>query len=234
MATRSIVPAGHDSPLPFAVFRCDWESRTVGSDAVDGPVALAGDQEVLGGELGDHLAPVGGDDDLLLDPGRRPAVAGGPVGLEREDHALLEHLRVVERDQPAEDRLLPDGQADAVAVLQRERRLLVREPELLRGRPQLDHVGGGGARASRWRSRRPCTRGSGCRRRASPARRTRRRSSGSSRCGSRGGCAGCRRTPGHRAGRPGRCRRAGAASSVRRRSRSRPRRTRCRGRRAPC
>ena len=205
-----------------------------GQRAVDGPVALAGDQQLLGGELGDHLAPVGGDHDLLLDPGGRPAVAGGPVGLQREDHALLEHLRVVERDQPAEDRLLPDGQADAVAVLQRERRLLVGEAELLRGRPEPRRRRRWWCRASRSRSRRPCTRGSGCRRRASPARPTRPRSSGSSRCGSRGGCAGCRRTPGRRAGRSGRCRRAGAASSVRRRSRSRPRRTRCRGRRAPC
>ena len=38
---------------------------------------------------------------------------------------------MVERDQPAEDRLLPDRQADAVPVLQGERGLLVGEAELL-------------------------------------------------------------------------------------------------------
>ena len=52
---------------------------------------------------------------------------------------------MVEGDQPAEDRLLPDRQADAVPELQRERRFLVGEPELRRGRPDLGHVGGRGA-----------------------------------------------------------------------------------------
>ena len=48
-----------------------------GQRAADRPVALAGDQQLLGRELGDDLAAVGGDDDLLLDPGRGPAVAAG-------------------------------------------------------------------------------------------------------------------------------------------------------------
>ena len=76
-------------------------------------------------------AAVGRDDQLLLDAGRAPAVGGRPVGLEREDHALLEDLGVIQRDQPAEDRAFPDAEPDAVAVLQRERRLLVGEAELL-------------------------------------------------------------------------------------------------------
>ena len=51
---------------------------------------------------------------------------------------------MVQRDQPREDRLLPDRQPDPVAVLQGERGLLVGEPELLGGRPHLDDVGGRG------------------------------------------------------------------------------------------
>ena len=187
--------------------------------AADRPVATAGDQQLLGRELGDDLAAVGGDHDLLLDPGGRPAVGGRPVGLQREDHALLEHLGVVERDQPAEDGLLPDGQAHAVPVLQGERRLLVGEAELLGAGPHRHDVGGGGAGLHQRDRAGPCTPGSARRRRAAPARRCPPRSSGSSRCGSPGGCAGCRRTPGRRGGSAGRCRRAGAASSARRRSR---------------
>ena len=42
---------------------------------------------------------------------------------------------MLERHEPADDRLLPDRQADAVAELQRERRFLVREAEVLRPGP---------------------------------------------------------------------------------------------------
>src|SRR5262245_2813300 len=102
--------------------------------AVDRPVARATDEQLLGGAAGDHLAAIGGDDDLLLDARRRPAVARRPVRLEGEDHALLEHLRVLERQEPAEDRSLPDRQAHTVSILQGERGHLVGEAELGRRR----------------------------------------------------------------------------------------------------
>lgn len=54
---------------------------------------------------------------------------------------------MVERDEAAEDRLLPDGQADPVPVLEGEGGRLVREAELLGSRPDLDDVGGSGAGA---------------------------------------------------------------------------------------
>src|SRR5438876_12105428 len=103
--------------------------------AADRVMPPARDQQLLGGEAGDHLAPVRGDDELLLDPRRLPAVRRGPKRLEREDHPLLDHLRVVEGDEPADNRLLPAREPDAVPVLQRERRLLIGEAELLRLRP---------------------------------------------------------------------------------------------------
>ena len=109
---------------------------------VDRPVAGAADEQFLGGEAGDHLAAVGGDDDLLLDARCRPAVGRRPVGLQGEDHPLLENLGVVERDHPAEDRSFPDRQPDAVAVLQRERGHLVGEAELGGRRPHGADVGG--------------------------------------------------------------------------------------------
>src|SRR5690349_14774618 len=40
--------------------------------AADGEVPLPGDQQFLGGEFGDDLAAIGGDDQFLLDPRRRP------------------------------------------------------------------------------------------------------------------------------------------------------------------
>ena len=78
------------------------------------------------------LGAVGRDHDLLLDPGRRAAVGGGAVGLEREEHALLDLDRVVERVQAADDRSLVQADADAVSELEPERVHLVLEAELRR------------------------------------------------------------------------------------------------------
>ncbi len=137
------------TPPPRPANRVELRLRVAGQvqRAVDRVVAAPGDQQLLGGELRDHLASVGGHDDLLLDARRTPAVCGGPIGLEREHHALLELLGVLERDQAREDRLLPDGQPDTMTVLEGECGLLVGEAELLRGRPDLDDVGRGRARA---------------------------------------------------------------------------------------
>jgi hypothetical protein len=111
-----------------------------------GPVFTAGDQEILGRELRDQLAAACGDDEFLLDPGRRPAVAARPVGLQGEDHPFFQGLRMVQGHQPAEDRLFPDRQPDAVAVLKAEGRRLIGEAELRRLGPQRDDVSGGRAR----------------------------------------------------------------------------------------
>ena len=71
---------------------------------------------------------------------------GGPVGFERKDHAFFDHFGIIERNQAAEDRFLPDRQTDAVAVLQRKSGFFIGEAELLRLGPELDHVGRGDAR----------------------------------------------------------------------------------------
>src|SRR5437016_1970309 len=47
---------------------------------------------------------------------------------------------MVERNQPAQDRLLPDRETDAVPVLEREGGLLVGEAEFIRFRPELDDL----------------------------------------------------------------------------------------------
>ena len=93
------------------------------------------DEQLVGGEAGDHFAAVGRDDDLLLDPCRRASVRRGAVRLEREDHALLERDRMVERVDPRDHRRLVEPDTDPVTELEPEARLLVGEPELLRRRP---------------------------------------------------------------------------------------------------
>ena len=103
----------------------------------------AGHVELVGGEPGQQLAAARGDDDLLLDPGRRRAVRGRPVGLDREHHALLQLHRMLERVVAAHQRPFPVRQAQPVAVLQAERLLLVGEAELRGGGEMPDHVGRG-------------------------------------------------------------------------------------------
>src|SRR5690606_16212900 len=105
-------------------------------------VTRSGHHQLFGGEARDDLAAVPGDDYLFFDTGGRPAVRGGPEGLEGEDHAFLDDFGMVERHQAAEDGLLPDVEADAVPVLQRERQFLIGEPELLGPGPDLDDLGG--------------------------------------------------------------------------------------------
>ena len=78
-------------------------------------------QQLLRRELGDDLAPVRRHHQLLLDTGRRPAIRRWPEGLQGEGHPFLNGLRGIQRDVPAEDGLLPDGEPHPVPVLQRER-----------------------------------------------------------------------------------------------------------------
>src|SRR5919197_111512 len=83
--------------------------------------------QLLCGVEGDHLGAVGGDDHLLLDARRRETVRGRAVGLQREDHALLDLRRVLQRVEPADDRPLVQPEAKAVAELQAERLYLIIE-----------------------------------------------------------------------------------------------------------
>src|SRR6202035_5218031 len=54
---------------------------------------------------------------------------------ESKHHPRLDSHGLLERNQAADHRLLPDGEADTVAVLQSETGFFVRETELLRLRP---------------------------------------------------------------------------------------------------
>src|SRR3954453_19381874 len=101
-----------------------------------------GDEQVLRREQRQHLGPVVGDHDLLLDPSGGEAVGRGAVGLQREDHADLELHRLLHRVQPADDRPLVQTEPEAVGELQAERLHLAAEAEPLGLRQQGgDRVG---------------------------------------------------------------------------------------------
>src|SRR4249920_3370109 len=91
----------------------------IGASSVARSVGV-GDEQLVGWEAGDDLRTVGGDDDLLLDARRGDAVLGRAVGLECDDHALLEFDRMVDRVEPADDRSLVEEQAHAMAELEPE------------------------------------------------------------------------------------------------------------------
>ena len=118
----------------------------VASEVGAAHVRPPGDEQLLGREAGDHVAAGRRDDDLLLDPRGRAPVGRGAVGLEREDHALLDLDRVVERVHARDHRRLVEADADAVAELEAEAGLLVGEAELLGGRPDRGDLVGRHAR----------------------------------------------------------------------------------------
>src|SRR3984957_437361 len=101
-----------------------------GKRAVDGVIVRAGYQQLFGGEARDNFVSGGRDYDLLFDARGAPAIGGGPERFEREYHARFDGDRMLEGNQAADDGLLPDGEADAVAVLQGEGVFFILENEI--------------------------------------------------------------------------------------------------------
>src|ERR1700687_2681306 len=85
-----------------------------------GSLVAVGDEKLLGREQGDYPAAIFGDHQLLLDPCRGPPIGCRAIRFEREDHPLLNFHRVVEGDEPADDRPLVKGEPEPVAKLERE------------------------------------------------------------------------------------------------------------------
>src|SRR5438270_3062225 len=108
------------------------------------------DDELLGGEEGDHLVPRRRHHDFLLDARGGMAIVGWAIGLEREYHALFQLNGMLQRVESADNRPLVECESESVTKLQPERFHLVVEAEVLRlwpgfgdevgGQPGLDHV----------------------------------------------------------------------------------------------
>ncbi len=114
-----------------------WPSSLLRDEVRAAHVGAARDEQLVGREAGDHVAAGRGHDHLFLDPRRRAPVRRSAVGLEREDHPFLELDGVLERMDARDHRGLVEPDADAVSELETEAGLLVREAELLGGRPDL-------------------------------------------------------------------------------------------------
>ena len=132
-------------------------------------VHLAGDEQLLGREAREDSVAGRRDDHFLLDPGRRAAVGRSAVGLECEDHALLELLRELEGVNARDHRRLVEPDADAVAELEAEAasssRTRAPPPSARRLRSRRSSCPAG-----RGRSPRRAIRGTACTRRAGAGR----------------------------------------------------------------
>src|SRR5215469_9285973 len=103
--------------------------------SADGVVLGAGDEQLLRGKSGDDFVAGRGHDDFLFDAGSAPAISRRPERLQRKYHPRLDLLRMIEGNETADNRLLPDGEADSMTVLQSESRLFIGKAEVLRPGP---------------------------------------------------------------------------------------------------
>src|ERR1700691_5912044 len=92
-----------------ALIRTRFGFADRGQRAVDRHIVSASDEQVLGGKTRDDFVSGFGDHDFFLDARSAPAIGGGPECFERENHTGFDFARMFERDETADDRLLPDG-----------------------------------------------------------------------------------------------------------------------------
>src|ERR1700719_2193888 len=83
-------------------------------------IVRARHQKLLCGKARNDFVPRRSDHDFFFNARRAPAIGRRPECFKRENHARLDFHRMLERNETADDRLLPDRQPDAVSVLQSE------------------------------------------------------------------------------------------------------------------
>src|ERR1700757_2913548 len=128
------------SRLRFALARS--RQRTVHREVVS-----ARNQKFFGREARDDFVARRSDHDLFFNASGAPSVRRRPERLQRENHSRLDLTGMVERHESADDWLLPDREANAVAILQSESRFFVRESEVCRFRPYRRDFRGRASRA---------------------------------------------------------------------------------------
>src|SRR3972149_3519324 len=105
-------------------------------------IMMAGDHEIVGGEARDDLVTCFGDNNLFFDARRAPTICGWPISFKRKDHAWLDLGRMIERDESADDRLLPNRETNTMPVLQRECGFFIWETEFFGFWPQGRNLAG--------------------------------------------------------------------------------------------
>ena len=94
-----------------------------------------GHQQLICRKFRDDFMPGLRNHDLLFNPRGAPAILRGPERLQRKHHPRLDLMRMLQRNQAADHRFLPDRQPDSMPILQPECRLFIRKSKLLRFRP---------------------------------------------------------------------------------------------------
>src|SRR5580693_4276210 len=150
----TLVPYAHSFPLgagfdhlAHARARFGFGLADCGQRTIHGEIMSAGNQELFGREARNDFVAGFGDHDFFFDASGTPAIGRWPESFQREHHPRLDFAGMLQRYQTADYRLLPDGETNAVTILQREGGFLVREAELLRLRPHGRDLGGRAPRA---------------------------------------------------------------------------------------
>src|SRR5580700_1072119 len=116
-----------------------------GQRAIHREIVRAGNQKFLRRKPRDHFVPCRRHHDLFFDARRAPAIGGRPESFQSKHHAGFYLDRMLERYQAADHRLLPNGESDAVAILQRETGFFIGEAEFFSLRPDRGDLRRGAA-----------------------------------------------------------------------------------------
>src|ERR1019366_1157428 len=90
---------------------------------------------------------------FFLDASRTPAIRRGPESFQGKHHAGLNFAGMFQRYETADYWFLPNSEANAVTILQRECGFFVRETELLRLRPHRGNLRRSASRAHQFNRR---------------------------------------------------------------------------------
>src|SRR5690349_5431456 len=84
-------------------------------------LVLVSDRKLLRRKQRDDLRAVRREHDFFFDARRRNAVRRGTERFNREDHARLELVRILERVEPRDERPLVQAQSEAMTEVEPER-----------------------------------------------------------------------------------------------------------------
>ena len=127
---NSLLPGTRFDHLAYASARFGFGLTNCGQRTIYREIVSPGNQKLLSRETRYDLMAGFGDDDFFLDTGGAPAIGRWPESFQREDHARLDFARMLKRYETADYRLFPDGETDAVTILESEGSFLVGEAKL--------------------------------------------------------------------------------------------------------
>src|SRR6266545_5509118 len=106
--------------IRFRFVRARSRQRTCAS-----VVMMTCDHKLICREACDDLMSSLSNHDFLFDTCCAPAICRWPVGFKRKHHTGIDFKWMIERNESADYRLLPNGQSDTMTILQSETRLFI-------------------------------------------------------------------------------------------------------------